>query len=283
MTTAIIGESRGGSGGITLSGRSLAFRSSVKFLVVSDELNVSREAVLVTTEGLPIVGLRYGAFDAVCVSMNAERKPENPYYWDVTCEFDTSQENQKQNPANPSPDPTSWLPVFKIDGFETMEKVLTLDEAGSPIVNSVGDQFETPLMATRLICYFSFIQYEDPSQDIDVFLERNDVVNETAFAGRDPRTLRLNVISAELGTYGTYAAWKTGYRVSYDRETWDVKILDYGSSHFVGGDKKPYLDDDGMYKIYGKLDGAGAKTSGDAAELSYQIYPKVEFADFIRT
>jgi hypothetical protein len=174
------------------------------------------------------------------------------------------------------------LPVFKIESFETKNKVLEVDFAGLPIVNSAGDKFETPLVKSLSLCSFSFVQFEHPGQDIDQILDHNNVVNETTFLNREPRTLKLNVTAAELGVFGGFAAWKVSYKCTYDPDNWDVEMLDYGTNYLVGGVRTSYEDEKFKYKIYGPLDGAGGKAAGDAETLYFEVFEKVEFADFIR-
>ena len=295
MASQIVGEQRGGKASLKDGGESgLSFSSSVDFLVVTDDKYTTREEVLLNTPGLPVVGLSYGPLNARCTSKDATRRKENPLYWDVSCSFETGKEKNRQDPENPSDDPTTWIPVFVIDSFTTRERPLTVDKTPASAgnvnfgttgpykpQNSARQPFEDPLTEQITLCQFSFTQFENPSQDINDIMDRNDTVNETTFAGRAARTLLLNVARAELGFYGGYAAWRVEYRVTYDPDTWDEKRLDVGSCYLASGVQKPYEDEISSYRIVGFLNGSGAKASAPAV-LTFRSKTEIEFADFIR-
>jgi hypothetical protein len=296
MSSQIIDEKRNGSAELRSDGANgLSFSFSATFLIVTTDVRTSREEILADTPGAPIVGLRYGPFGATCKRKSVTRSTENPLYWDMTCEFETGTESQKQNPSNPSPDPTTWIPIFRVDSFMTKERVLTTDKTpasagnvnfGVPgpylITNSARQPFDEPLTETRQLCQFSFVQFEDPSQDLDDIMDRNDSVNETTFAGRAARTLLLNVTGAELGSFGGYGAWRVSYQCTYDPETHDETRMDVGTCYLDSSVQKPYMDGTSNVQIVGNLNGSGAKAT-NAAVLTFRVKDEIEFADFIRT
>lgn len=293
MASEIVGSSelRDGGGSVKVgTGQQLIFASRWKFIVVADSTSVTREEILLGTPGLPIVGLVYGVTQQKCTSKSAERKKENALYWDVVCEFESGAENQKQSEDNPdSPDPTTWVPVFTVDSFETKQKVIYQDFSDPPktIKNFADQLYSEPLAKTCTLCSFSFVQFEDPSQDIDDIMERNDTVNKDAFQARGARTCKLNVTSAELGYFGTFNAWKVSYRVTYDPDTWDVEMLEVGTvfKDTTDGDKiKPYMDQTGSHRVVGKLDTNGDKLGWEDEPLTtaYVTYKQIPFT-FIRT
>jgi len=275
------------------SGTQLTFTSQWHFLVITDDPNTSREEVLLGTPGLPIVGVIYGLIQATCTGITAKRNTKNVLYWDVVAEFDTGREDQKQNPSDPTnPDPTTWIPVFVIDSFETKQRILTVDKtpaSASPpgpktCTNSANQPFSEPLTETVTLCSYTFTQFEDPSQDINTIMDRNDTVNETSFAGRDARTLKLNVTSAELGFYVGVPAWRVGYRVTYDRDKWDVKMLDVGPNQLDGTKLKPCMDKENSFRVIGNLNGSGVQQDqdDDPYVITFRTYTEIDFNDFIR-
>jgi hypothetical protein len=296
MASEIIGEKRSGKASLKQDGQNgLSFTSSVEFLVVTDSKGTTREEVLLGTPGLPVVGLNYGPLNATCTGKDATRREANPLYWDVMCTLETGKESQRQDPNNPSEDPTTWIPVFIVDSFLTKQKVLSVDKtpasAGNinfgvpgpyPPRNSAKQAFEEPLVQSYTLCQFSFVQFEDASLDINDILDRNECVNETTFAGRAARTLLLNVRRAELGYYGGFPAWRIEYMVTYDRDTHDVKRLDVGTCYLDSGNQKPFMDSANQYRIIGNLNGTGGKATGDPATLTFRCHEPIEFADFIR-
>jgi len=283
MASQIIGEHRDGSGSVRSDGKTITISSSIKYIVVSDDSNTTREEILLNTPGLPIAGLVYGPLQMRCTSKKADRKRESTYYWDVTCDFESGVENQRQDENNPSEDPTTWIPVFSMDGFASIQKTLTTDKStpAKKCTNSANQAFSEPLVENKSLAVIPFTQYEDPSIDIDTYLDRCDTVNETTFLNRAARTLRLNVTRAELGYYGNYAAWKVDYQLTYNRDTWDEKRLDVGSLQLDGS---PCLDKTRQFKVIGNLDGSGVQQDqdDDPVEITFKTFDELEFNDFIR-
>jgi len=298
MASQIIGEMREASASVKKgNGNQLKFTSTWKFLVLTDSVNVSREEVLLGTPGLPVVGLIYGWINAMCVGNSCVRAAE-PNYWHVTCEFETGTEDQKQDPSNPgsgtdfsgnplpNPDPRTWLPVFEIDGIETRQKVLLTDNSNVPVrcVNSAKQLFADPLTETVSLCSFSFVQFEDPAQDITDILDRNDCVNLNDFAGRDNRTLKINVTAASLGYWGNFPAWRVSYKCTYDPENWDAKVIDAGPNQLDGTKLKPCMDKFNVFRVVGNLNGSGVQQDNDIdpVVLTFETYRAIAFEDFIR-
>lgn len=284
---SVIGEMREGSASIKKgNGTSLTFTSQFHFLVIADSPTTSREEILLGTPGLPIVGVVYGLIQATCTGISAKRNPKNVLYWDVTCDFDTGREDQKQNPSDPdNPDPTTWLPVFVIDSFETKQRVLTFDKSSVPVpcVNSAHQPFREPLTENLTLCAFTFTQFEDPSQDINAIMDRNESVNSITFTGRDARTLKLNVTGAELGYYVGVPAWRCTYKVTYDPDTWDVDMIDCGPNQLDGTGLIPCKDKNGV-RIIGNLNGSGVQQDqdDDPFVIIFRTYKELDFNAFIR-
>jgi hypothetical protein len=283
MASVIVGEMRQGQASVKKGqGTTLTYTSQWHFLVVTDDKNTSREEVLFGTPGLPVVGLIYGAIQAICTGIDANRKKEEPTYWDVTCTFDTGSESQKQSASDPtSLDPTTWIPVFVVDSFETRDKVLKEDFSPTPkkCVNSAGSEFSEPLAVAETLCSFSFTQFEDPSLTLNTILARNEKVNATTFLGYTPRTLKLNVTKAEQGYFASVAAWRIEYRVTYDPSDWDEDRLDVGPLTLTG---ESCRDLNNKFKIVGNLNGSGVQTYGDPAVITFRTKETIEFSSFIR-
>lgn len=291
MASMIVGEMREGKGSIKKgSNMTLTYSSTFHFLVVTDDKFTTREEVLLYTPGLPIVGVVYGLIQATCTGIDADRRKDNPIYWDVVCTFDTAAEQQKQSPDNPdSPDPTTWIPIFIVDAFETRDKVLKMDFSPTPkkCVNSAGTPFADPITDTETICCFSFTQFEDASLGLKTIMDRNGRVNTAAFSANgetfEARTLKLNVLKAEKGLFMQFPAWRIEYRVAYDPETWDEDRLDVGPVHISGGKRVSCMDEERIYKIVGNLNGSGVQTFSDPSELTFRPKKQLEFNSFIRT
>lgn len=290
MASTIVGEKREGSGSVKKgSGDTLTFASTYHFLVVTEDKFTSREQVLLNTPGLPFVGVMYGDIQAVCTGIDAVRQKENPIYWDVTCTFDTGSESQRRDPEDPeSNDPTTWIPVFVVDSFETKDKVLKYDYSTPPkkCTNSAGTEFSEPIAVTDSLCSFAFTQFENASLTLKQIMKRNGSVNKTDFVSGgetfEARTLKLNVMKAEEGLFVGIAAWRIEYRCTYDPDTWDEVRLDVGPRDIDGNEcmSKP---PDRAFRIVGNLDGTGHQTYSDPATITLRGKRQLEFKDFIRT
>jgi hypothetical protein len=248
-------------------GFTLVLGETWNYLVKTDQVTSSRYDVLYNTSNLPRAGLLYGPFQLICDEVTCERNEGHALYWNVTANFKTGQEQQKQN-SEQNPNPATWIPFFKIDSFLTKEKVLPKDRSATPkaCVNSAGTPFDQPLVTTSSLCQFSFVQFDSPSLVMKDFLERNDTVNSASFdTGREvlaARTMLVEVQEAELGTYGGYQAWRAKYKVTYDPDTHDEKRADLGPFWIDAADgnkRKRYMDDTGQFGIIGALDGSGGK------------------------
>lgn len=291
MASVIVGEMREGKGSIKKgSNMTLTYSSTFNFLVVTDDKNTTREEVLLFTPGLPVVGVVYGAIQATCTGIDADRSRDNPIYWNVVCTFDTAAEQQKQSPEDPdSPDPTTWLPVFIVDAFETRDKVLKMDKSPTPkkCVNSAGTPFADPITDTETICCFSFTQFEGASLGLKTIMDRNGTINESALTSGgetfDARTLKLNVLKAEKGLFMQFPAWRIEYRVAYDPDTWDEDRLDVGPVQISGGKRVSCMDEERTYKIVGNLNGSGVQVFTDPSVITFRPKTQLEFNNFIRT
>lgn len=288
MANELVGtELRKGSGFCRKGeGFTLVFGETRNYLVKTDQVTSSRFDVLYDTPGLPRAGLLYGPLQLICDEVSCERNEGHALYWNVTANFKTGQEQQKQNEQQDD-NPATWIPLFKIDSFSTKEKVLSKDRttptAKAP-VNSAGTPFDQPLVSSSSLCQFSFVQFDAPSLTMKDFLDRNDTVNSASFdTGREvlaARTMLIEVQEAELGSYGGYQAWRAKYKVTYDPDTHDEKRADLGPFWLDAADgnkRKRYMDDTNAFGIIGALNGSGAKTS-TPAELNFRTKKEASFS-----
>jgi len=291
MANELVGaELRKGSGFARKGeGFQLILGETWNYRVKTDQVTSDRFDVLYNTPGLPRAGLIFGQLGLVCDEVTCEREEKHALYWNVTARFQTGTEEQKQNSEN-NPDPTTWIPVFRIDSFTTKERVISKDRS-TPAkypVNSANTPFDSPLVSTSTLCQFSFVQFEDPSLKIKDFLDRNDSVNSTSFDAIGQvfaaRTLLVEVQEAELGSYAGYTAWRARYRITYDPDTHDEKRADMGPFWIDtadGNKRKRYMDDTNAFGIVGALNGSGGKAASPS-ELSFRVKKEISFS-WIRT
>lgn len=294
MANQLVGsELRKGSGFARKgSGFQLVFGEIWNFRVKTDQVTSDRQDVLYNTPGLPYAGLIYGPLGLICDEVSCERDEKHILYWNVTARFQTGTEEQKQSPQNPgSPDPLTWIPLFKVDSFTTKERVITKDRStpAKDCKNSAGTPFDAPLTEKRTLCQFSFVQFEDPSLKLKAIMDRNDCVNVAALnaAGQTfaARTLLVDVCEAELGSYAGYMAWRVKYRMTYDPDTHDElrpNIGPYFKDPADANKLKRYMDETNTFGIIGYLDATtGAKTT-TANDITFQVKKPISFS-WVRT
>lgn len=237
--------------------------------------------------GLPKINVTRSAGGlTVAKSKHGVRREKNPLIWDFTVEFSSAIEEDNSGgdggDGGPGTDPTAWIPVYETK-FERIDRMIAKDKSGDPIVNSAGHAFETGIISTRFIPVWEFFQFEAATVTDEEILERNEVVNETTFKGREPKTLLLTVERSTLGFYYGKRRRLTKYSLKYNSEDWTEKRLDVGTQYIDGsGDLQNFEKDGALY--LGNLDGSGgAVTDGDPpAVLSFDRYGEKEFKSFFR-
>jgi hypothetical protein len=281
MANQIVGERREGNIRIRSSGGIPQIDETYVFLVKSSNKNNSRFNIS-QTPGLPIVGVTVSSFGiTVCRSKSCERDPENPLYWEVTCEFSSAVE-EGQDSQDPETNPTAWVPIYETK-FERSQKVVTRDFSGNAVANSTGQPFDNGLTISRFLPVWEFFQFEPASVTDEQVIDRNEVVNSTEFRGRAIKTLLCTVTSSKIGYYYGTPLRLTQYSLKYDPLTWIHRRLDVGTVFRDGTTLKDYTSNDGSV-IRGGLNGSGAKVAvgSPPAILDFDMYPTANFNTFLR-
>ena len=224
MPTVVDGsEKREGSGRINSRNGRPVFEETYSYIVEADNLNQTRLDIL-TTVGLPQVQVTLGpGGNTICKSSAATRRPTQPLLWDVQCDFSSEVDEDDSN--DPSTDPSSWIPVYETK-WEPLQEVVDKDFSDNPIVNSLGQPFETGLTITRKIPIWSFYQFEAATVTDEDIIDRHETVNQNTFKGRDPKTLLLYVLESVVGFYYGQKRRLTQYQLKYNHKTWTHKRLD---------------------------------------------------------
>jgi hypothetical protein len=99
MANELVGaELRKGSGFCRKGeGFTLVFGETWNYRVKTDQVTSSRYDVMYNTPGLPRAGLIFGPLQLICDDVNCERDEKHTLYWNVTANFKTGSEQQKQN------------------------------------------------------------------------------------------------------------------------------------------------------------------------------------------
>lgn len=260
----------------------LVYESDYTYLVRADSAQQNRIQIILTP-GLPIplVTVRDAA---VCKSVDAARDEKNATLWNVKATFSSEIEEGTQQAAGPGSepdDPTTWIPIRELQ-YERISEPQWQDRSYIPITNSAGQAFETAVIFTRFIPIWEFWQFDPLSVTDEIQIERNELVNEATYKGRDPDTLLLILGKSTVGFYYGHRIRLTQYFLKYNVKTWKLFIPDVGVEYLdSAGALKAFTDDDDPpHRILGNLDGAGGKVpSGDPPfMLEFDQYTPSDFS-----
>jgi len=279
---SVSGPKREGSCSIRASKSGPVLDETYSYIVKCSAKDEDYTNVLDASAGiaLPLVGITISPTGfGICRAKKATRREQNPFYWDVTCDFSSEVQEGADN-QDPRTDPVTWVPVYETK-FERMQEVVTKDLAGTKIANSAGQPFPVGLTISRFIPVWEFYQIEPPISD-ETLIDRNENINSGTFKGRAAKSLLLTVLSSQVGFYYGAKRRLTQYSLKYNKNLWTHKRLDIGTVYLDGGVLKPYLDDSGKV-INGGLNGSGAKVSAGSppAERTFEMYTQSSFS-FLR-
>lgn len=241
MTVFFRGERRQGTGRLRKGDKKLVYEDTRIFSLYSDDpINTTRGEVLVHPS-LPKVGLFYNlGLLVICTSKDCQRMEENPREWEVTCEFSSDvEENKDGSKEGQQGSPIDWVPIASV-GFETYQFYQTVDLDGKPFANSAGEPFNSSLPIQRTLIKWEFDQMEPATLRLDEISERNEVVNSQVFKRIGPQKLKLQVKNASLGYYYGTQAWLISYCLTYKPDGWNPRVADIGSFYKQGGQIIPF-------------------------------------------
>lgn len=284
MASSIVGnaEKRSGSCSVSSSNGMPVLNESYSYTVRSDDKEATRISILYDTPNLPRVGQTFSAYgQAICKNVNATRRENNPYYWDVTCTF-SSEVDEGQDQQDPNSAPEEWVPIRETK-FERLQENVSRDKDGTVIANSAGQPFQSGLTISRFIPIWEFWQFEPATVTDEILIARNETINSTSFKGKAAKTLLLTIMSSKVGFYYGNRRRLTQYSLKYNKRTWTHRRADVGTVYVESGQRKPYLDDDERTVILGGLDGFGAKVAVGSPPtlLEFDIYDESDFS-FLR-
>lgn len=261
MSAEIVGEKRVGEASVSRDEQStLVFSETYEYLVYTDNKEAKRSEILFA-DGLPYVGFTRTETGAVCTSIDAERREDNPHYWDVTCEFETNSENFEIEFGNTNArNPAAWVPIARVTASEYEGSELVFES------NSAGQKFDEGFAPKLTAISYEFTQFEPISLNARDIASRNNTSNSDSFplgieiaSGFSiEEQFTCDVLAAERGRWYGVDLWRVRYRVTYGEEAKDF-LLDVGPTYFENGKLKTFREKGLAY--IGYLDGAGGALS----------------------
>jgi len=299
MASQIIGEKRRTNATMQKAEKGrINLTMTIVFWVVSDDKFASREDILVNTPNTPIVGVRYGANGLRCISKSIERSEEHPLWWEMTCEFDSSDAEHQTDPQDPeNPDPTTWQTIIEWNTSLEDFRTWYFDYNGDLYQNTAKELFDPLPVRKRTLLATEFTQFEDSGLDVRVFAGRNNRINSSPFLQFPTHCLLLNVLGASLGMYNGFLCWSVKYRITHAPQFthaggtqggWITPYYSFGWNYLDPADNKLKLYmTPGNNHIFGPLDANGNKTAdppnaADAHQFTRRDYDQIDFKTFIR-
>ena len=229
MPNTLIGEGRQAGIYLALKNGVATVRERWYYKVKGASRTESRDSI-VSTSGLPTVGVDVNpAGTALCTGKDAERNPENPFYWDVTCEY-SSEVNDNTGATGGGADPYTWVPIRET--FLQPHKVFKCKAKNSkPFTNGAGMALSSYPEQSIDILRWDFVQFENPATVTDsVIALRNDAINNASFLSMAKHTLLLTVRKSVVGYYYGAARRFTEYSLTYNPENWHEKVANVGTT-----------------------------------------------------
>lgn len=220
--------------------------------------------VVLSAPGLPQLYFPYVTLEeqddfALCTRVHASPlSDKSPFTWLVEADYSTDHQDEKnnENPENPLAEPAE----VSFD-FETKSVVVTraLDPDASSAQTSMNPKFmdpnnvkgqaPDPLELTKGIVNSAGEPFDPPPEMEDsiptLTISRNEAffnpmlatafkgaVNSDDFLGAKPRQACIKGISASRQQKGSFRFWKVNYVIAFNRETWDLQLLDHGTYSF---------------------------------------------------
>jgi hypothetical protein len=154
-------------------------------------------------------------FGAICTKVTPVQMNDDPFVWEVTCEYSSDKGNIEQRDQTID-DPLSRPPIFKIS-FGRYQKVATLnnsaDLAAGAITNSAGEAF-TPAPEMDDSRVVITMTRNEPWVDLSVVKLYQDTLNSDTFFGDPPLTWKLT-LDAEGVYENSIYYWKVTYTFEY--------------------------------------------------------------------
>lgn len=175
---------------------------------------------------------------AVCQNISLEMEQGDKCAWIATCEFGPLKPGQTVADQTTSPllRPVKW----RVEWFEE-SGIAVKDKDGAPLVNAVGDEFDTPVEKPGL--YMVLVgdkAYATVDEIITLGLTYHGSVNSANFRGATPRQVKfLPMTSSEVTNENGVEYFLATFRFAYNPETWDVSLLNHGWRYRPAKDQDP--------------------------------------------
>lgn len=228
----------------------------------------------------PYVGYENAAdIYALCTDLRIEQDGGDWQKWRVTATFDTNWQNGQKNEENPEDEPS----LFWVE-TEFVNKKVTKDGAGNPIVNAAGQ-----LIAglERIDAVETWVWEKNTTYlNRSLWKQYQNAVNSDSFYELDPKEGLMHIIVPKASYRNGVPFYRVQYRVKVNKDKWTQNPANIGTM-VKGSDGKlhPPVDSTGQNmsgaEVYLKVDGSQI-TDFAATPINYigekDMYPLKPFS-----
>jgi len=252
----------------------------------TDDPNIVKTAV-----GLPFKWQTYNTetytdLEAVCYERTFTQNAENPLIWDVRCSYSTVAVDWKAA-VQTQDDPILEPPEIEFS-FEQRPKALYgypdpqqayigggKPAASSGVVNSAGEPFDPP--AEIDVSYpVLTISRNEPLFLPAIAVRFQDAVNSDVFWGVNKHCAKIKGIRGVRQYKRNKGYWRVTYQIAFNRETWDLQLLDHGTYYIDAsdGDKKKKFKTDAPEELP-RLGNLTSDGDDGGSTIRFKVFDKV--------
>jgi len=268
--------------------------------VVESDTHKDDPNVIERAFGLPKYGYHYVTEKSIDISARCYQmavRPISHKLWDIEVEY--TNKNDPTGKGDSSIDPMFEEPTWSWGGYQVRRVVTgqsTWVEYHSPetgqiydstgIVNSAFEPYNPPAEYDFFIPTLTF-ERNEPSFNHRYMLYYTNAVNKQRWYGWYSRTVKIASISGSFKTKQVLGRlvpyWRVQYTFHFNKETWDLFLLDIGSYYFEGGYdpttqniKRAFFA--GTVPTLGLLTSDGDKSTTISRYNRYRILSELDFA-----
>lgn len=171
----------------------------------------------------PYVGYENAAdIQALCTDLKIDQDGDDWQKWRATATFDTNWQNGQKNEENPEDEP----PLFWVE-TEFVNKKITKDGAGNPIVNACGQLIDG---LERLDAVETWV-WEKNANNINrsMWKEYQNVTNSDTFKELEPKEGLMHILVPKASYRNGTPFWRVQYRVKVNKDKWTQNPADRGT------------------------------------------------------
>ncbi len=219
---------------------------------------------------------------AVLRRVSPQQDSENPFLWQVVCDYSSESADPQFNLQNPIDRP----PHYQWSG-QKFAKPVVEDTNGNTLKASNNEPYPPEdIDDTRRTLTVTRFEATFPDDLADRF---QDTLNSGIWLGKPAKTVKCELITGETAFENNVSCWQVRYEfairkskvVGVDETAWQKRLVDEGSYYLVAG-ARTIADVNGVPRPTPiQLDGSGGLLGVSAAQhfKSFDMYPTADFAE----